>query len=362
MGTKGRGIYDTLKPAGAAGSSQPVGEVLTIFDGYCNPKQNETVERYNYFTRNQEAGEQLDRYITDLKVLAQTCKFEILHDSLIRDRIICGIKNSSLREQLLREQNLTLKKCGEMCQAAELMKVRIKTIETQNEVHSIRQNARRSKDQLRKQLNKCKYCGYRHPFGKEHCPAYGKSCLNCGKLNHLASQCKSLTRSAKAGKHNKVDRPKVHAVGEETGNNSDSSDSYSESTCDFEDRLRMNHVNSINSLKHHSHIYADMIIDDKRVTFQLDSGATCNILPFSEFVKLGKHGIKKTRQVLAMYNGSTSEPKGKCRLKLVNPRNNKKYRAEFVIVEGDKAIPLCSRAVQQMGLIEVKHESILLSH
>ncbi|KAJ8036532.1 hypothetical protein HOLleu_20538 [Holothuria leucospilota] len=142
----------------------------------------------------------------------------------------------------------------------------------------------------------------------------------------------------------------------------------SESTCDFEDTHTVNlltpetendHVNSINSLKHHSHIYADMIIDDKRVTFQLDSGATCNILPFSEFVKLGKHGIKKTRQVLAMYNGSTSEPKGKCRLKLVNPRNNKKYGAEFVIVEGDQAIPLLgSRAVQQMGLIEVKHESI----
>ncbi|KAJ8036531.1 hypothetical protein HOLleu_20537 [Holothuria leucospilota] len=36
MGTKGREIYDTLKPAGAAGNSQPVGEALTISDGYCN--------------------------------------------------------------------------------------------------------------------------------------------------------------------------------------------------------------------------------------------------------------------------------------------------------------------------------------
>lgn len=102
-----------------------------------------------------------------------------------------------------------------------------------------------------------------------------------------------------------------------------------------------------------------MSIDEVRVTFQIDSGATCNILPSSVMKKLGKHNIKQTSQVLSMYNGSTSKPNGKCKLKLVNPENGKKYRAEFVIVDNDIAIPLLgSKAVQQMGLIEVRHENI----
>lgn len=52
-----------------------------------------------------------------------------------------------------------------------------------------------------------------------------------GKLNHFASQCKTLTRgAAKAGNHNKIGRPKVHAVVEEAGNISDCSGSYSDDT------------------------------------------------------------------------------------------------------------------------------------
>lgn len=161
-------------------------------------------------------------------------------------------------------------------------------------------------------------------------------------------------------------KPWVNAVAEGASNVGDSS-SESLSDDDFEDVNTVNLLtppkteNNINYInyKQQSHIYADMSIDEVRVTFQIDSGATCNILPSSVMKKLGKHNIKQTSQVLSMYNGSTSKPNGKCKLKLVNPKNGKKYRAEFVIVDNDIAIPLLgSKAVQQMGLIEVRHENI----
>ncbi len=50
----------------------------------------------------------IDKYVTDLKVLADTCNFGSARDSLIRDRIVCGILNSQVREHLLRESDLTL--------------------------------------------------------------------------------------------------------------------------------------------------------------------------------------------------------------------------------------------------------------
>ena len=57
--------------------------ILEGFEAYCNPKKNETMERYKFFQRFQEPG--------DLKTLASTCNFLTLKDSLVRDRIICGI-------------------------------------------------------------------------------------------------------------------------------------------------------------------------------------------------------------------------------------------------------------------------------
>lgn len=54
----------------------------------------------SFFTRNQEAGERFDKYLAELKILEKTCDFGRLLDSLIRDRIVCGIDSSSLRERL----------------------------------------------------------------------------------------------------------------------------------------------------------------------------------------------------------------------------------------------------------------------
>lgn len=49
--------------------------------------------------RNQHQEQTFDKYVTELKLLASTCNYGTLNESLIRDRIVCGIINSSLREQ-----------------------------------------------------------------------------------------------------------------------------------------------------------------------------------------------------------------------------------------------------------------------
>jgi hypothetical protein len=69
--------------------------------------------------------ETFDKYVTDLKILASTCNYGVLHNSLIRDRLICGINDSNLRKRLLRVADLDLQKCLEICRAAELSKERM---------------------------------------------------------------------------------------------------------------------------------------------------------------------------------------------------------------------------------------------
>ena len=43
-----------------------------------------------------------------------------------------------------------------------------------------------AKDFSRKEVQRCKFCGGKHRAAKKSCPAFGKSCSFCGRMNHFA--------------------------------------------------------------------------------------------------------------------------------------------------------------------------------
>ncbi len=103
-------------------------ELKTAFKAYCNPRKNLTFERHEFNTRDQDENETIDQYITALRNLAATCEFESLHDGLIRDSIVCGIRTQSLKEHMMREDDLTLEKAIDICRAAETSRHQLKSL------------------------------------------------------------------------------------------------------------------------------------------------------------------------------------------------------------------------------------------
>ena len=150
IGNQGREIYDTL-PFSRGPTERSLKDVIDAFETHCNPKKNETVERYKFFTRVQEEGEPLEKFIVDLKILASTCNFTTLRESLVRDRIICGIRDSKLREDLLKVADLDLDKCVNARRASELSKERNRAIEATSETvhHLTSRNKREEKKDKR---------------------------------------------------------------------------------------------------------------------------------------------------------------------------------------------------------------------
>ena len=86
-------------------------KVLELWQNYYIGRTNVIYERYKFNNRSQEANESIDAYTTALRTLAETCEFSSLKDDLIRDRLVCGIRDNGLRKKLLQEPKLTLKKC-----------------------------------------------------------------------------------------------------------------------------------------------------------------------------------------------------------------------------------------------------------
>ena len=97
-----------------------------------------------------------------------------------------------------------------------------------------------------------------------------------------------------------------------------------------------------------------MIVSGKPVNFQLDCGATVNILPVKY---LNKQEMKPCENTLVMWNGTTVKPLGVSRLKVRNPKIGKNYSVEFIIVHENLTPLLGLRATEQMKLLSVHREN-----
>ncbi|XP_073967423.1 uncharacterized protein [Choristoneura fumiferana] len=119
IGSDGFDVYQTFT-FGKESDRDDVKALLKKFDEYFGVKSNVTLARYNFFTRDQEHGETISQYVVALKLLSKKCEFQSLEDSLIRDRIVCGINNGVVRDRMLRESDLTLDKAIKICEADEV--------------------------------------------------------------------------------------------------------------------------------------------------------------------------------------------------------------------------------------------------
>ena len=66
--------------------------------------------------------------------MSNTCEFGDLKESLIRDRVVFGIQDNSVRERLLRDPDLTLQTAIEKVRSAELTNAQLKQIKADHKI------------------------------------------------------------------------------------------------------------------------------------------------------------------------------------------------------------------------------------
>lgn len=86
------------------GNKRNLTAIIEEFEKYAIGDVKESYERFIFNSRNQLEGETVDEYVTQLRNLAKSCNFcTCLHDSLIRDRIVLGIRDAHKRKRLLQQ-------------------------------------------------------------------------------------------------------------------------------------------------------------------------------------------------------------------------------------------------------------------
>jgi hypothetical protein len=103
-------------------------------------------------------------------------------------------------------------------------------------------------------------------------------------------------------------------------------------------------------------VFARLQVDNKAVKFQIDCGASANVLPlkFAKDVEL-----TPCTKTLVMWNGTKVKPLGCCTLPVINPKNDGKYQVKFLVVEQNWTPLLGLNAVEKMKLLTVPNENFV---
>lgn len=187
-------------------NSRTYEQIVEYLEEQYNPQVNETAASFSFFMRKQQEGESVREYISDLRRLAKHCNFGDSLNRMLRDRIVCGIRDDDARRCLLTHKKLTVEEAEEFAIASEkaLNDVRDMreglpetTVSSTNVLQS--QRGRRHWTQWGNNeagRQACDRCG--GPHATRTCRHRNARCYHCGIKGHLAKVC-SQGRSRATG-------------------------------------------------------------------------------------------------------------------------------------------------------------------
>ncbi|UYV66867.1 K02A2.6-like, partial [Cordylochernes scorpioides] len=258
-----------------------IDSVLKAFDSHFCVRKNIIYERAKFNSRIQEDREPVDEFITSLYKLADSCEFEGLHEQLIRDRIVVGVRDKSLSERMQLDSELTLEKAVKMVRQQEAVrqqnldlqrpltsqKVNLVKFNSKKQSPKQQQQPSRKKEKSAKTRSRCPKCGgFAHREGQA-CRAEGQRCNLCSKIGHFANYCpdkQAKTAEVKA----------VSELDEEIGFLLEVSAVEDSSNLDNdEDECRRRWT-------------AEIQVNGEKVKFKLDSQADVTCVPLCLFKKI----------------------------------------------------------------------------
>ena len=175
-------------------------DVTEAIEKHCVSKRNVIYERARFNRRVQEPGKSVESFLTAVHALAEYCEFGTLGEQLIRDRIVVGIRDAKLSENLQLDAKLTLESAMTKVRQSEAVKRQQPAMRgtepMAGNVEAIHRRPAREKGSAKDQTatgqaTACGRCGNAQRHLWKDCPALDAEYRRCHKKGHFAKKCKS---------------------------------------------------------------------------------------------------------------------------------------------------------------------------
>ena len=112
----GPATYQLIRSLVAPGkpTDKTFDELVKLVTEHLTPQSSVVMKRFSFNARAQKENETIAVFVAELRLLAQHCEFGTSLEDMLRDRLVCGIKDSRLQRRLLTEAKLTFNKALEM--------------------------------------------------------------------------------------------------------------------------------------------------------------------------------------------------------------------------------------------------------
>ena len=121
-------------------SERTFSENYKILSDYFSLKPTIITERLKLYTRNQTEEESIASYIVNLNNISSMCEFGGFLPEVLRDRLICGMKDVPIQTKLLSERDLTFEKVNDLAMSMEMAMHDLKLMsgaESDQRVHNL---------------------------------------------------------------------------------------------------------------------------------------------------------------------------------------------------------------------------------
>ncbi|XP_033637865.1 uncharacterized protein K02A2.6-like [Asterias rubens] len=321
-------------------------ELISIAKDHFNPLPSVIVQRYKFNTRIQQQGETTAEFVAELRRLARHCEYGSTLEDMLRDRLVCGLKDERVQRRLLSEPSLKFKKAWEISQAMELAMKNAKDLQRNleslpvpvaagplqqaNKVAS--STSTRGPNQTRpypqqaqphKQgthFTKCYRCG-RTDHSAIDCRVRSYICHNCGKQGHLAKVCRG-GKSSHTPVASKVHTDKAYCMEPDFENPVNAEANYT--------------MYKTSAQNKEPPLIANVLINKCKVSMEIDTGASVSIMSETTYDSIFKHKKPSLRTgehvELRTYTGQKIPVVGTCSVTVEH--NDQKTQLSLLIVSG----------------------------
>lgn len=190
-------------------------ETLTeLLEKHYNPRPSEIVQRFKFNMRTQKPGESLADFVADSRRLSEHCNFQTALEDMLRDRLVCGVRDKRIQRRLLAEDSLTFQKAWSIATAMDVAdrnaadlqqatgdskEIQVNKLQFNDRSHTKRENYQNERSATQ---SECYRCGQAHDPRK--CRWKNAVCHACQKTGHLARRCQSKKKSEPESKEKKA--------------------------------------------------------------------------------------------------------------------------------------------------------------